>query len=361
MIQTVRRTSFLTAGIAIFLLLLFILLAVNADDAAAVTAERLQLCFETLIPSLFGCMAGANLLIASGAAAWLGVRLRLIARLLRLPSEVLTVFLVSQIAGYPVGTLLLCRMAADNRLSTDAANRYACVCFGGGPAFLVGFAGYRLFGSKIIGWMMLGGCILSNLLLLLLLPKPQISVSDENPPAVRLTARSLPDAVSGAMRSLAAICGMVVMFGLLTLLCERIGLMGGLVRLGGCIGLSAQTVRALTASLCDVTQLPALFRCGLSFRILPALSAALLSFGGICVHMQCMALSGKCLRLRNLLLIRFVAGCLTFLIVFAISGFLGAPEAMQVFQHSAAVSDTGSPLPAILIFCTGFPFLIKKD
>lgn len=361
MIRTVHRTDFLRAGIAMILLLLFFLLAANADDAAAVTAERLRLCTDTLIPSLFGCMAAANLLIASGTAAWLGTRLRRIARLLRISPEVLTVFLVSQIAGYPVGTLLLCQMVKANRLSPDMANRYACICFGGGPAFLVGFAGCRLFGNRVIGWLMLCGCVLSNLILLLLLPNKEMTVLDEKPFAIRLTAHSLPDAVSGAMRSLTAICGMVMLFGLLTLLCEQIGLIAGLVRLGSNLGLSAQTVRAWTAALCDVTQLPMLFECGLSYRMLTALSAALLSFGGICVQLQCTALSGTQLRLRNLFLFRLVAGGLTFLIVFALSGMLGDSEAAQVFRHSATVSHTGSPLPAFLIFCTGFPFLIKKD
>lgn len=347
--------------IAISLLILLFLLAVNADDAAAVTAERLRFCLDTLIPSLFGCMAAANLLIGSGAAAWLGQKLHHIAELLHLPPEVLTVFLVSQIAGYPVGTLLLCRISAANRLSPDAAGRYACICYGGGPAFLVGFAGSRLFGSNAVGWIMLGGCMLSNLILLILLPKPRTAVPDNIPQKVCLTARTLPDAVSGAMRSLSAVCGMVLLFGLLMLLCELTGLTGGLVRLGSCIGISAQTVRAWTAVLCDVTQLPMLFRCGLSFRMLAALSAALLSFGGICVQMQCTALSGGLIRLRRLLLIRLAAGCLTFLIVFIFSGFICVSDAMQVLAYSAAVSHTGSPFPAILIFCTGFPFLIKKD
>ncbi len=361
MTYSAKRTFPLTFCTAILLLILFFLLAVNAEKAAAVSAERLRFCLDTLIPSLFGCMAAANLLIGSGAAEWLGRKLHRTAKLLHLPPEVLTVFSVSQIAGYPVGTLLLCRMTAAGRLSPDAVRRYACICYGGGPAFLVGFAGSRMFGSTAIGWMMLGGCILSNLLLLLFQPKPQTSASDDTPPNIRLTAESLPDAVSGAMRSLAAVCGMVILFGILMLLCEITGLTAGLIRLGGCIGLQEQSFRALAASICDVTQLPMLLHCGLSFRMLTALSAAMLSFGGICVQMQCTALSGGLLRLRDLFLFRLAAGCLTFLFVFIFSGFCDDSAAMQVFAHPVAVSHTGSPIPAFLIFCAGFPFLIKKD
>lgn len=359
MTQTTVRFP-VRAAAACLLLILFFLLAMHSAETAAVTAERLHLCLETLIPSLFGCMAAANLLTDSGAAAWLGFRMRIFARLLKIPPELLTVFLVSQIAGYPVGTLLLCRMTAANRLPKDTAGRFACVCFGGGPAFLVGFAGSRLFGSAAVGWMMLTGCVLSNLLLLMLTPKP-LQSAETAVPTVRLTADALPKAVSGAMRSLAAISGMVLLFGICTLLCDLTGITGILIRIGGWIGLSPQTVRAMLAACADVTQLHRIFACGFSFRMLAALSAALLSFGGICVHLQCTALSGGIVRLRRLLLTRLAAACITFLIIYVLSDVFDLSETVAAFAHPAALSHSGSPLPAILIFCTGFPFLIKKD
>ena len=133
MIQTLHRFQIRAAAAALLLLILFFLLAAHAAETAAVTAERLRLCLETLIPSLFGCMAAANLLTDSGAAAWFGERMRFAARLLRLPPELLTVFFVSQIAGYPVGTLLLCRMTSAQRLpanadASTAASRSCCIC-----------------------------------------------------------------------------------------------------------------------------------------------------------------------------------------------------------------------------------------
>ena len=286
-------------------------------------------------------------------------RLSWLARRLHLPPELLTVFLVSQIAGYPVGTVLLRQMVKAGRLDAKSAARYACVCFGGGPAFAVGFAGGRMFGRAAIGWMMLGGCILANIMLLLLLPKPE--VPESGTPQVHLSAEALPDAVSAAMRSLAAICGMVLLFGLLMLLCDLLGITGLLVRLGGVCGLSEQRVRALMLAVSDVTQLQGLLRCGLPCRLLISLTGALLSFGGICVHLQCRALSAGFLRMRNLLTARLSAAALTFLILYVLSALFDTDEAAAVLAYPAAVSRSGSPLPAILIFCTGFPFLIKKD
>ena len=73
MIRTAHRPAVRTAAAAMLPLLIFCLLAAHAADTAAVTADRMRLCLETLIPSLFGCMAAANLLTGTGAAAWLGM------------------------------------------------------------------------------------------------------------------------------------------------------------------------------------------------------------------------------------------------------------------------------------------------
>ena len=53
--------------------------------------------------------------------------------------------------------------------------------------------------------------------------------------------------------------------------------------------------------------------------------------------------------------------CMTFLIIYVLSDIFDLSETVPALAHPAAVSHSGSPLPAILIFCTGFPFLIKKD
>lgn len=359
MIRSANRRPVRRAAAAFLLLTVFLLLITQAESAAAVTLHRMRFCLETLIPSLFGCMAAANLLTGTGAAAWLGCRMRFAARLLRIPPELLTVFLVSQIAGYPVGTLLLRRMAEQNRLTPQTAGRYACICFGGGPAFLVGFAGSRLFGSAAAGWMLLGSCIAANLILLLLMPKPPLP--EPEPVTVRLTPQALPEAVSAAMHSLAAICGMVMLTGILMQLADAAGLTGLLMLTGSRLGIPAQTVRALTEAAADVTQLQTVFRCGMPFRMLLAISAALLSFGGFCVHLQCAALSGGMVSLRRLLGMRLSAAALAFSVIYVLSGFFTLSESIPALAHPAAVSHSGSLIPAILIFCTGFPFLIKKD
>lgn len=344
-------------------LLLLIVLALLAGNAAAFTEllrDRITLCLQTLIPSLFGCMALTDLLTATGAAAWLGSRMRYLARALRLSPELLTVFLVSQIAGYPVGTLLLRRMTDARRLSAEDAARLSCACFGGGPAFLVGLAGVQLFGSAAAGWLMLGACILANACILMLVRPKSLPLPQAPTIEVRLTADALTGAVSRTMRSLAGICGMVLLFGILMHLCELLGITALLVRMGGAVGIPAQTVRAVFAAVFDITQLHRLMMCGLPFRVLLSAAAALLSFGGICVQFQCMALGGGKLHGGRLLAMRLLAAAIAGAVTFLFAERIPLPETAAVFAAQTAVSKSGSIVPALLIFCTGFPIVLGQ-
>lgn len=355
------RTASRAGMTAAILLILIALTAVNAAAVAALLWQRIRLCLETLIPSLFGCMVLANLLTAGGAAAWLGGRMRHFARLLRIPPEVLTIFVISQIAGYPVGTLLLRQCADRGRIPQDTAARMSYVCFGGGPAFLVGLAGAQMFGNAAAGWCMMAACIAANLILLVISGHGLPQTAALPPVTVRSSPEMLTEAVRDAMRSLAAICGMVLLFGVMMQLCEVIGLTAGLCALAGRLGIAPQTVRALFAAVSDVTQLPYLMHCGLSYRILFSLTGGLLSFGGICVHLQCEALGGGRVRMGKMLVIRLFAALLTAWMLYPLSGMLSLPEQAAAFAVRRAVPAIGSPFPALLIFCTGFPILLKKD
>lgn len=337
-----------------------LLLAFRADAVSAILRSRIDLCLTTLIPSLYGCMVLGNLLCTSGAGEALGRRLHSAAAHLRMPPAVFGIFLVSQFAGYPVGAALLRQAASDHALSESDAARLSCICFGGGPAFLIGFAGRQLFGSAAAGVCMMLACILANCILAILLcPRPH--KTDPLPERrIRISAQILTDSVSQAMKGLAQICAAVLLFGLIQHLPALLGISAA-SRIPAV--LPAHILRAVSAAMLDITQLTPVFRCGLpAIAVLP-LAAALLSFGGVCVHLQCLALGVRGMRPAQLLGTRLLAAALAALLTAAAVPLLPKlPEhAVSAFANRAAASESGSILPAFLIFLTGFPFLLKKD
>ena len=342
-----QRTAALSLTAA--LLCGMLLLTQTAVQTAAVLAERLAYCLQTLIPSLFGCTVLAELLQSTGCMQAEGGCLRQFAERCGLPPQILPVFLLSQIAGYPVGAGLLARETAAGTLRRESAVRLSYVCFGGGPAFLVGFAGARLFGCAAAGWVMLSAAVLSNLLLFLVMPIPPHHIVHSVQP-VRLDAETVSGAVSRTVQSMTAICGTVLLFGMLLHIADTLHLFGILSRV---LHLPVQTVSAVCSAAADITQLPGLFHIGLPFRVLLPLCAGMLSFGGCCAQMQACALGAAGLRFQRLAVMRIPAALMTALLTAAAAPLIPLPESLPVFAPQAAVSQSGSVLPGLMILFTG--------
>ena len=92
--------------------------------------------------SLYAMMILSQLFLESGAWQALARPLRRFSTaLFGLPESYFALFLLSQFAGYPVGASMLCTLTKQGVLSKEDASRLLCVCYGGGPAFLLGLLG----------------------------------------------------------------------------------------------------------------------------------------------------------------------------------------------------------------------------
>ena len=362
--MNLRRKPAVSACTALLLTGCMLLLSAHAEAVSAVLYGRVMLCLRTLVPSLYGCTMLGALLCMSGAAQALGHSLRFAADRLHLSHGAFGIFLVSQLAGYPVGSMLLRQASERGDLTEQDAARLSCVCFGGGPAFLIGLAGGQLLGSNACGLciMLCGMC--ANLIMAAVMRPQREPARESGGSGCRLDAGMLTDAAAAAVRSMTMICAAVLLFGVIGCTAELCGILRLLTALGGVCGIAPHTVRAAVSAFADVTQLADLAACGLPDPVLIPLTAGLLSFGGCCVLIQCRAVGVRSLRLRTLFLSRISAALLTaFLVRLCLPLLpLSLPEcAAEAFAHQTAVSESGSVLPALLIFLTGFPFLLKKD
>lgn len=347
---------------ALLLLGVLLLLAGNGATIAEVLQERVLQCLQILVPSLFACMVAANLMQESGSAAVLGQCLRRPARRLGWSSALAGIFLISQLAGYPVGALLLRELQQSGQISRSDTQRMACVCFGGGPSFAVGLTGAQVFGSAKIGWYLWGCCLAANLCAALCIrPKAVQESCHHAMPRVQWTPKILTDSVSRAMASLWGICGIVLLFGVLTWLLQRLGMTTLLCTVFGRFGIPSHQTRLALAAVLDVTQLPALCRSGLSYAAALPIAAGLLSFGGICVLMQCSALGGRGVSFGMLLCVRGFAGILAAGFSMLMLPAICENSADMVFSVQSNSVSAFAPLPAVLIFLSGFPLLLKKD
>ena len=229
----------------------------------------IELCLNTLIPSLFPFFVLSALITGSLTGISLGP-LRLISRLCRMPAGSESLLLVGILGGYPVGAGNIGAAYRAGKLSLADAQRLAVICNNAGPSFLFGVLG-AFFPHVGLLWLLWGIQIAATVITGILLPGSntgKITLTDA--PRVGIT-----DALSRSIKNMALVCGWVMLFRMILEFLVKwvlwslpqplqIALTGLLELSNGCLGLSG------------------IGSTGLRFL----LAGSFLSLGGVCVWMQ---------------------------------------------------------------------------
>lgn len=296
--------------------------------AAAGAADGLRRCAASLLPALFPFFV----LTRFCAALWQyapgkGAEARM-QRFFGLSGACLPALILSFVGGYPVGVSAVCALYRSGQLSKQVAERCLTVCNNSGPAFFVAVIGTGVFGSVLAGLRLYGIHVAAALLCARCFARPGVPqlrirrLAQEKPGA----ARAFSDAITGACTASLQISATVVLFSVLLSLLR---LVPGTARLTPLIGLLE-----LTSGVVRLTASPGCF----------VLAAFYMGWGGLCVHLQAMALWGD-LRPRGYLAEKLLHGLLS--AIFAV-----------VFLHPAPFSLLSTA--ALCALCILFPTLRKK-
>lgn len=275
-----------------------------AQDCALAVGEGLALCARSVIPALFPFFAASGLLIALGGAELLGTALSpLLLPLLGCGAAGSSALLLGLIGGYPTGGRSVGELCRSGRVSREEGQRLLLFCNNSGPAFVLGVAGLGCFGSSRVGaWLYLihvGSALLTALLL-------RRRRAEERPP-LRPPVRFVPaflQAVQDAASAMLRVCAFVIFFLVLLRLLTRLTGLSHPALLGAI---------ELTRGILLLENSPAGFRW----------AAALLSWGGLCVHCQTAAvLSGSGLRMGPYLLAKAAQAALSALLAWPVSLYL---------------------------------------
>ncbi len=337
---------------------LLILVSTCSAELSAILCQRLTYCLQHLIPSLYAGMLICEWLVSFGG---LGVLQRVMSRF-GINGALFGVYILSQLAGYPIGTLLLRNMRSSGQITSIQARSYSVVCFGAGPSFPVGLAGSQLLGSAKAGWLLFLCCLFANGVVAAVALRKAWHTTAACVDSPRQSAVSaLVISAQHTLESLMRITATVLLFGVICFVADALGLTQLFAIAGSAFGISPTAAKAVLYTLCDITNVASLCSAGIPYHALLPLLAACFTFGGICVHCQCLSLCGDCVSLHRLLLMRLLAALIAAVICHLMRPLFPPQVTVDVFSNTALVSKTGSFLPAFLIFCTGFPLFLKKD
>ncbi len=302
-------------------------------------------CVLVIIPSLYLFSVLAAFCIRTGILEVVSAPLNGICRrFLRTDGIFLVILLFSQLAGYPVGAQLVQQMRIKHDLPPALMRRLLCCCFGCGPAFLFGMCSG--FPRRLAALLMLS-VILPNLLCGFFLIR-----GGKLHTAAKISADStdLVSAVESTAAAMLKISSMILLFAAL------LGMLGSFACLhragefaAELTGCPPALVQSGCAAVLEISSLTEFLRHGGS---LPA-AAALLSFGGICVHLQNAAICGGDFPWRKFWLVRSCCAFCSYWLCRAglrLSGEETSPVFCELQPYSAALTENSLlPLLCLLV------------
>ena len=250
------------------------ILILDSKTALTGAREAVQLCIQSLIPSLFPFFVLSSLL----TNAFLGASpslLRPVGRLLQIPQGCEAILIPAFLGGYPAGAQCIGQAYNQGNISKASARRLLLFCNNAGPSFLFGVLG-PIFPQQWMLWVLWALQIAGALLCAWIFP------GDQDKGCVPAKTKvSLTECLSASVRVMGSVCGWVVLFRVLIAFGKRwvlwilpsnmqVAIMGLLELSNGCYAL---------LSVPDV-------------RMRFLICAGILSFGGICVAMQTSSVIG---------------------------------------------------------------------
>lgn len=279
---------------------LTVLLIINPQKSVLYAKHGMDLCENIIVPSLFPFFVCSGLLIYSGFCEVLSKYLQFIMKpLFNVNGSGASAFVLGIISGYPLGALTACQLYEKNYLSQSEAERLLAFCNNSGPLFILGAVGISLYHNPKFGVILYCIHILSAFLTGLIFrfykkndfsaPLSAVTVEAND------TSQIFSIVLSNSIQSILTICGSVLFFSVLS------GIFFDLLPL-------TENIRAVLTGIFEFTTGIEL----LSNTTLPVfnkliISAGIVGFAGISVHLQVMSIVSK----YNLSLKPYISGKIT--------------------------------------------------
>jgi len=264
-----KKAAFgISAAFGLFLLIL------DSKTAISGGKEGIQLCLQTVIPSLLPFFVLSSFLCRNISGMPLPF-LRPISRLCGMPIGAESLLLLGLLGGYPVGAQNIRECEKAGVLDKIDAERMLGFCNNAGPAFIFGMAG-SLFSKSRVPWALWLIHIASAIIVGILLPGRTRSVCRP----VKAAEGSFLKDIEKSTKTMANVCCWVILFRVVISFCKRWFFWIFPVE----IQVLLTGIAELSNGVVDLVCVPSP---GLRF----ILCSVMLSLGGICVTMQTVSIT----------------------------------------------------------------------
>ena len=354
---------FRTCTILIIIIILMFTSILYIDDVKIAASVSINNCLTLIIPSMYGFMIIACFILKSNLHTIIGKPFKIVAKyLFKISSDEFSVFLISIFAGYPVGVKMIYDLEANNSLSKKRAENLSCYCYSSGPAFIVGTVATTLYGSIKVGMAIFISITISNIitgLIIGLTSKEKKSPSSACKTKINIDMNTFVSSVQSAAKSLFEVCIMILMFSVFYVIISKVGVVTFLSEnISKLFNINTDTSSQIVASFFEISNIS-------SFDVnnylnLPIITG-LLSFGGLCVIMQIIAISHGRVNIKKFLLARIFSSVNAAIICKIIIHKFFANTTINTYLCTQVKSSEHSIIPSIALLLMTIILLSKND
>ena len=260
----------------ICLLFVFINLFIISDEIENCIKISCNIWFYNLIPSMLPFYIISDLLVNYGFIDVLAFLFNnLIQKAFGLSGNASFVIFFSMITGFPSSAKYIKSLLDNKFISIEEANKLIRFTHFSNPLFIINVIGSVIIGNKNLGIFVLLSHYLSNFIIVFCYRGEKImSISNLESRKTKVLSEVLTKSFLDAFNSLLIVLGSLITFQLLT-------------KIVYCHLKLSPTISLLIESILEITQ--GLFRLKtLSFspNLKAIISTIIISFGGLCIHMQ---------------------------------------------------------------------------
>ena len=249
----------------------------------------LEICFRTILPSLFPFMVLSSYIIKTDAFSSAYRILSPLTRFLfRQPDCAVSVIVMGLIGGFPVGAKMTAMLYENGRISKNEAQRLCMFCVNGGPAFIITAIGVGMFSSNRAGVIMFVSLCASSIIIGIISRFfGDESRSESNHKSNNQSPLlALSSSVSDNVNSILSICAWIILFSALTECLKEMKF--------------NDNIYTALVSVLEVTKGCSYIAVKMPIEIV----TCIIGFGGFCVHCQVYSF----VRSTGLKYIRFFTG-----------------------------------------------------
>lgn len=298
-------------------------------------AQRgVQICLNTLVPSLFPFMALSVFIMRTDA---LYIPCKMFGRatefLFLCPQNAGQIIFMSLIGGYPVGAKLTADALERGDITENESKRLCIFCMNAGPAFTVTALGINIYGNARAGVVIYISLCLSSVIIGVLTRflSDKKSITKTNKIKQNACADDITFSVWNGFEATLRICAWVILFS---------AFLPCITAKFGKAGIFADAIAEVTAGSVTVS------------KICPIpVVTALCGFGGFCVHCQVMKYLKQCsLPYKIFFAGRLLNSALSASLCYLILHFFPIEQNVAYTFTNARVSAISVSLPTVIAF-----------